>query len=74
MLKFAFRVRVTVNVRFKVTFGLELGLGMSLKLVSNYFRLSLKLDSVRRADNRPSKMYNVTLRVRVRVRFGVTSG
>ena len=74
MLKFAFRVRATVNVRFKVTFGLELWLGMSLKLVSSYFRLSLRLDSVRRADNRPSKMYNLALRVRVRVRFGITSG
>ena len=49
---------------------------MNLKLVSSYFRLSLGLNSVRRAsvDNRPSKMYNVTFRVRVRVRFGITSG
>ena len=50
---------------------------MDLKLVSSYFRLSLGLNSVRRAvsvDNRPSKMYNGTFRVRVRVRFGITSG
>ena len=66
-MKCDFRVRVRVNIMFRVTFGLELGLGLVLKLVSSYFWLSLGLYRLR-----GSVYNNMSLRVRVRFTFGVT--